>query len=136
MTSFFLATFSVDGEVIYAINYHQELFTLDPLKAQIISKRKIDEIGDISSVIPTQMMQVTPEIMVIGSMCKAPQEQLESSTPYLLILSGDLLDPQAKLKLVRFKMNLLGRISPEKLPDFRFHYVKERYCICLYDENE
>ncbi len=120
-----LATFSLDGGFIYAINYDQELCILDPLSVKVLSKRKIDEFGNISHMIPTQMMQLTSEIMVIGSICKDPEGQIENSTPYLLVLCGDLLDAQSKLSFTPFQMSL----SPEKMPDFRFHYVKERYLL-------
>lgn len=120
--SFLVATFSLDGGIIYAINYHQELFLIDPLNAQVVSKRKLDGFGNT----PTQMMQLTPEIMVIGSICSGPEEQIESSTPYLFVMYGDLLDAQAKLNFFLFQMNSNQIMHPEKLPDFRFHYVKER----------
>jgi len=127
-TSLILATFSLDGSVIYAINDHQELFLIDPLNVQILFKRRINELGISSDMIPTQMMQVTSNIMVIGCLCKSSQEQIEDSTPYLLILTGDLLNPEAKMDLKSSSMisGQIRKINPEKLPDFRFHYVKER----------
>ncbi len=126
---FIIATFSVDGGLIYAMNYHKELFFIDPMNAQIVSKRKIDELETIFTTIPTQMMQISPRIMVIGSLCKSLQDPIENSNPYLLLLCGDLLDPDARFSSYNFKMHLSQAIKPEKLPDFRFHYVKERQLL-------
>ena len=127
MVSFLLATFSLDGGVIYAINYHQELLLIDPITAMIISKRKIDELKDFQTVISIQMMQIDPKLIVIGSLCKSPSEGFGSSIPYLFVLSGDLLSPEAKIDLISFKMSLKGKIDPEKLLYFRFLYVNPLY---------
>ena len=118
----------MDGGIVYAINYHQELCIIDPLSAQILFKRRITELGSSSEIIPAQMMQVTSDIMAIGCLCKPSQEQIEDSTPYLLILTGNLLDSQAKMDLKTFPMTLERnrKINPENPPDFRFHYVQER----------
>lgn len=119
----------MDGGLIYAINYHQELFIIDPLNVQIVSRRKIVELETTSTIISIQMMQISPKIMVIGSLTKSLQDPIENSVPYLLLLSGDLLDPNAGFNRVDFKMHLSQAIKPERLPDFRFHYVKERQLL-------
>ncbi len=118
----FSATFSINGAIIYGINYRQELCIIDPLNAQILSKRKIDELKTPSETIPIQIIQVTPKVMAIGALCGG---HIESSIPHLLLLCGDLLDPQAKINLTLFEMPLSQSMHPQKLPDFRFHYVKE-----------
>lgn len=119
----------MDGGLIYAINYHQELFMIDPGNAQIIGRRKIEELKNSSQIISIQMMQIDPNILLIGSLFKEPDEKIERSTPYLLILFGDLMDPQAKLNFLPFEMNCSQIINSKRLPNFCFHYVRERYLL-------
>jgi len=121
----------VDGGLIYAINYRQELFIIDPMNVQIVSKRKIDDLQTTFTTFPTQMMQITPNITVIGSLCKSRPYPYEDFVPYLLILAGDLLDPNARFNIVPLKMHLSQRVDLDKLADirFHFHYVKERQLL-------
>jgi len=94
--------------------------------------RKMNELGSHSQIKPVRMMQVTPNVTVIGCLWESSLDNVKSIQPYLLILFGDL---QANMNLVRIKMDLASKVSLDNLPDFRFHYVPERQLL-LFSHSE
>lgn len=93
---------------------------------EIRMKRKIVELSDRTRAESTHILQITPDLLAVGSFCKAPSDPFEDSVPIMHLLYGNFLDPYANLKIYGYNMSLKSRLSPDHPPVFRFTYIKER----------
>ncbi len=113
-----IATFSLDGKYIYAINKQQEICKINLQESKIVMKRTLEGLSNPEEVISTHLQQVTPWIFAIGSVIK--------TEPYFHLVYGDISGQEEELKIKAFEMPLIETFDIEKPVIFRTLYVKER----------
>jgi hypothetical protein len=118
MTS--IATFSLDGRFIYAINEKQEVCKIDLQDSKIVMKRKIEGLSNPEEVMSSHIQQVTPWMLAIGSVMKFGG----NLKPYLHLVYGDISDQKEELKIKTLEM---ATFDTQKPVIFRTLYIKERY---------
>ncbi len=123
-----IATFSLDGREIYAINDKQEICKIDLEELRLVNKRAIKELSDPEEIKSSHIKQVTPWTFAIGSVRKVKNERNKGiSEPCLHIISGDISDQKEELKIQVFKMPIKSEyMSPSQSVIFSSLYIKER----------
>ena len=127
-----IATFSLDGKYVYAINEKQEICQIDLQDTRIIMKRTINGLSNPEEVISSHIQQLAPGIFVIGSMMKRKVENPEDEKdfkPCLSIISGDISNSKAEIKMNLYEMPLLKEAEQKKSLMFRSLFVKERQLL-------
>jgi len=130
------ACFSIDGNMIYAINKKQEFCMIDFKKDPIVlSKRKISGIDDPNGVISKHIIQITPCIIAVGSLIKVSLIKViegsnETFKPFLHIFCGEISDLSSDLKIKEYEIPWRNPFSRWNIRvGFRSLYIKERQLL-------
>ncbi len=91
-------------------------------------RRKIEELSDPENVTSSHIKQVTPSVLVIGSIVKSEGEEMK---PCVYVVCGDIADLNQELKKRVFEMPCFEQSDPKKKAVFRSLYVKERELLLL-----